>query len=249
MLNLEWTDGVMEPAFLINAIRSHTCSCILQDMIMTLVITFTSSWTWLSHSGHACCGAVVHRTEPNVEKNKFIFEETPCTFDFCSCLKWCSPSRNAHTHKCGIKARMVEITPSVREAAGPGGVLVSAEWQQGSSEGQKSKCVWVANTTSLLAAVAKHSGNQRRGRTSPSSSSPPLLSVSLSWLAAALPSWLSSVRHGDRGREIEVDGGFSDGVSCHFLFLYPQFVRLCSFLYPFQTHLLFILCHLCCCSV
>lgn len=27
-------------------------------------------------------------------------------------------------------------------------------------------------------------------------------------------------------REIEGDGGFSDGVSCHFLFLYPQSVHL-----------------------
>lgn len=54
----------------------------------------------------------------------------------------------------------------------------------------------------------------------------PSLSVSLSWLAAARPSWLPSVRQRQREREVEGDGGFSDGVSCHFLFLYSQSVHL-----------------------
>lgn len=82
-------------------------------------------------------------------------------------------------------------------------------------------CESLNNPVSLLAALARHSGSRRRrGTTSSSCSSFALcLCLLIGCCSAQLTALCQTETEGES--EIEGDGGFSDGVSCHFLFLYP----------------------------
>lgn len=99
-------------------------------------------------------------------------------------------------------------------------------------------CVYVSVsvTRSILqpATAAKHAGS--RSGACPSLPNPLCLTLLSDWLLSRPADCSLSDREREKGREREGDGGDSNGVSCHFLFLSQHF----SIIYPFTCFCVFL---------